>query len=63
MTEANLGEAPEAATPVDAGAHQQLFYEEPLIGYPSSDFFGFLDPVTFIYVIMKLNLNSDWLFY
>ena len=25
MTEANLGEAPEAATLVDAGAHQQLF--------------------------------------
>jgi len=24
MTEANLGEAPEAATQVDAGAHQQL---------------------------------------
>ena len=28
MTEANLGEAPEAATSVDAGAHQQLFGEE-----------------------------------
>ena len=27
MTEANLAEGPEAATPVDAGAHQQLLIE------------------------------------
>ncbi len=32
----NLGEAPEAATPVDAGAHQQLFYEEIQLGEPRS---------------------------
>jgi hypothetical protein len=28
MTEANLGEAPEAVSTLTAGAHQQLFYDE-----------------------------------